>query len=73
MKTLPAIAFIAALGAFFLFPLSFEIAGSALFAAGFAAIACCDYSRRSRTLDLPPVAAAVTADLRRTERFGLAA
>jgi hypothetical protein len=73
MKTLPAFAFIAALGAFLFFPLSFEIAGSALFAAGFAAIALCDYSRRARPLQLPAVAAVVTAEVRRTERFGLAA
>ncbi len=71
MKTLPAIAFIAALGAFVLFPLSFEIGGSLLFAAGVASIVFSDYSRRMRTLALPPVAAQVAA--RRTERFGLAA
>jgi hypothetical protein len=71
MKTIPALTFIAALGAFVLFPLSFEIAGSVLFAAGFVAIALCDYSRRTRPLELPAVAAVVTA--RRTERFGLAA
>jgi hypothetical protein len=71
MKTLPAVMFIAALGAFVLFPLSFEVAASVLFSAGFAAIAFCDYSRRTRPLDLPPVAAVVSA--RRTERFGLAA
>ena len=71
MKTLPALAIIAVLGAFLLFPLSFEISVSALFAAGFTAIAFCDYSRRARPLALPAVAALVTA--RRTERFGLAA
>jgi hypothetical protein len=71
MKTVPAFMFIAALGAFLLFPLSFEIAGSALFAAGFIAIALCDYSRRNRPLALPAVAAMVSA--RRSERFGLAA
>jgi hypothetical protein len=71
MKTIPALTFIAALGAFVLFPFRFEIAGSVLFAAGFLAIAFCDYSRRMRPLELPAVAAVVTA--RRTERFGLAA
>ena len=71
MKTIPSLTFIAALGAFLLFPVSFEIAGSALFAAGFVAIAFCDYSRRARPLELPAVAAIVAA--RRTERFGLAA
>lgn len=71
MKTLPAFAILAALGAFLLFPLRFEIGGSLLFAAGVAAIAFSDYSRRARALVLPPVAAEVTA--RRVERFGLAA
>jgi hypothetical protein len=71
MKTLPAFTFIAALGAFLFFTLSFEIAGSALFAGGFFAIVLSDYSRRTRPLQLPAVAAVVSA--RRTERFGLAA
>ena len=71
MKTLPVLTITAALGALLLSPLSFEIAVSALFTAGFIAIAFCDYSRRTRPLALPAVAAMVTA--RRTERFGLAA
>jgi hypothetical protein len=71
MKTLPALTFIAALGAFVILPVSFEVAGSALFAAGFFSIALSDYSRRTRPLQLPAVAAVVSA--RRTERFGLAA
>ena len=71
MKSLPAIAFIAALGAFVVLPLNFEIGGSALFAAGFLAIMISDYSRRTRALRMPAVAAVVSA--RRTERFGLAA
>jgi hypothetical protein len=71
MKTLPALAFIAAFGAFVIFPLRFEIGISMLFAAGVAAIVFSDYARRARPLALPAVAAEVTA--RRTERFGLAA
>lgn len=71
MKTIPALALIATIGALLLSPLSFEITVSALFATGFIAIAVGDYSRRARPLELPAVAALVTA--RRTERFGLAA
>lgn len=71
MKTVPILTFLLALGAFLLSPLSFEISTSLLFATGFAAIALSDYGRRVRPLQLPPVAAVVTA--RRTERFGLAA
>ncbi len=71
MKFLPAVTFIAALGVFVFCPINFEIAGSALFAAGFLAIMISDYSRRTRVLELPAVAAVVAA--RRTERFGLAA
>jgi hypothetical protein len=70
MKALPSLAFIAALFAFLLLPFSFEIAGSMLFAAGFAAIAFCDYSRIARPLRVP-VSVAVTSS--RRERFGLAA
>ena len=70
MKALPAALFIAALPAFFLFPLRFEIAGSILFTAGFAAIALCDYGRKARLIARPaPVAVMTTAK----ERFGLAA
>ncbi len=71
MKTLPAIAFLAALGAFVLSPLSFALGGSLLFAAGVVAIALGDYARPARPLALPAVAAEVAA--RRSERFGLAA
>ena len=70
MKTLPALAFIAALFAFLFFPLSFEVAGSVLFAAGFAAIAFYDYSRNARPLRMPAPVAAIPS---RRERFGLAA
>ena len=73
MKTLPALGFLAALVAFLIFPLSVEVTGSLLFAAGFAAIAISDYTRRSRALALPvaPVVAMPAAPSR--ERFGLAA
>jgi hypothetical protein len=70
MKAFPALAFVAALFAFVLFPLRFEIAGSILFAAGFVAIAFCDYSRGSRPLR---VRASVAVTASRKERFGLAA
>ena len=70
MKTLFASAFIAALMTFLFAPLNFETAGSLLFAAGFAAIAISDYTRRLR-----PLRAAVSepAMISRKERFGLAA
>jgi hypothetical protein len=70
MKTFPALAFVAALFAFVVFPLRFEIAGSLLFAAGFAAIALSDYTRSSRPLRAR-VPVAVPSS--RKERFGLAA
>jgi hypothetical protein len=66
MKALPTLALLAAFFAFLVLPLDFEIAGSALFAAGFAAIVVTDYSRRLRPL---PVVVGST----RRERFGLAA
>jgi hypothetical protein len=71
MKTLPALAFIVALAAFILFPLRFEIAGSILFAAGFAAIIVSDYTRTLRPLRIPAAPVGVAAE--RKERFGLAA
>jgi hypothetical protein len=73
MKTLPAVGFLAALVALLVFPLSVEVTGSVLFAAGFAAIAFSDYARRAQR---PPVACARTMALppaERRERFGLAA
>jgi len=73
MKTLPAFGFLTALVAFLIFPLSFEVGGSLLFTAGFAAIAISDYARRARPLAvrLAPVVAMPTPS--RRERFGLAA
>lgn len=71
MKTLPAFAFIAALVAFLVLPLSFVVGGSILFAAGLVAIVLSDYAR-------PPVPLRVAAKTAvgapaRSARFGLAA
>lgn len=71
MKTIVPIAFIAALVAFVLLPVSFAPAVSALFAAGLVAIVLSDYSRRpvlSAGFGMPAAAA-----LSRSERLGLAA
>jgi hypothetical protein len=70
MKTLLPLSFIAAIFAFLIFPLSFEVAMSLLVGAGFATIAFSDYSRTSRVL---PVATAAGHAIARRERFGLAA
>lgn len=70
MKTIIPFAFIAALVAFVVLPVSFAPALSALFAAGFVAIVLSDYSRRPVLSGGGlPAAAAVS----RSERFGLAA
>lgn len=71
MKTIPA-AFLVALVAFVLFPLNFEIAGSLLFVAGFAAIVVRDYGRLPRPLTISRPAPVTVTEPRR-ERFGLAA
>jgi len=52
MKTLPVIAFLAALAAFVLVPLSFETSGSLLFSAGLLCILMGDYGRPVRSLQL---------------------
>ena len=70
MKTFLTSAFIAALITFLVAPLNFEIAGSVLFAAGFASIAISDYTRRLRPMR---VALADPLAPARRERFGLAA
>jgi len=75
MKTLPTFAFLAALVAlvaFVVLPFNFEVGGSMLFAAGFAAIMLNDYRRANRPLMLPMMTAAVVTTSRK-ERFGLAA
>jgi len=72
MKTLPALAFIAALVAFFFLPFDFETGLSALFGAGLATILISDYSRRLAPMRFAPMAA-VTPLPRPVERFRLAA
>jgi hypothetical protein len=69
MKTLLALSALAALVAFVLVPISFEIAVSLLFAAGLTVIVAGDYGHVVRPLRLrsAPVAA------QRSERFRLAA
>jgi len=71
MKTLPALGFLAALVAFLIFPVSFEVTGSLLFAGGFVAIAISDYARRTRPLAVPHASVVARPPCR--ERFGLAA
>lgn len=74
MKTLPilaSIASLAALAAFVLLPLSFEMTCSLLFGAGLAAIVYSDYARVIRSGQMQYATAAVPA--KRSERFGLAA
>jgi hypothetical protein len=68
MKTLPTFAIPAALVAFLVLPIRFEIAFAMLSAAGFISIVVSDYVRRMRPLRVP----AAVPVLRR-ERFGLAA
>lgn len=70
MKTLSGILIIAALAAFLLLPIGFEIAMSVLFAIGFAAVVGADYSRRPQ---MARVATAVAVASQSKERFGLAA
>ena len=72
MKTLPSLAFIAALVAFVFLPLNFVVTGSLLFAAGLTAILVSDYGRSPRPIVVhaTPMVAALP---QRTARFGLAA
>ena len=69
MKSLPALAFIAALAAFVLLPINFAVAGSILFGAGLATIAFSDYARIAR----PTYARRIAVGAMRSERLGLAA
>ncbi len=71
MKSLTVIALLAALSAFAVSLLSFEVAVSVIFALGFALILAGDYARASRPLLAEAAVAAVPAP--RSERFGLAA
>lgn len=61
MKTLPILAFLAALVALVISPLSFELVTSLAVVAGLVAIAIADYSLRVRTFDrrVVPVRSAV--------------
>ncbi|MDO8543747.1 MAG: hypothetical protein Q7S40_25170 [Opitutaceae bacterium] len=69
MKSLPALAFVAALAAFVVLPLSFAVGGSILFSAGLVAIVFSDYTRTcGGFLSTSNVRARL-----RGERFGLAA
>jgi hypothetical protein len=70
MKHLVPLSFVAAIFAFVILPVSFEIAVSSLVAAGFTSIALADYSRRLRPL---PVPATVALTPFRREKLGLAA
>ena len=72
MKSLPSLAFIAALVAFVFLPVNFVVTGSLLFAAGLATIVVADYGRSYRPL-MVPATPRVAALPQRTERFGLAA
>ena len=70
MKAIPALALFAATFAFLILPLRIEIAASIRAAAGLMAVAMSDYSRATRRLRVPALAAATVT---RKERFGLAA
>jgi hypothetical protein len=74
MKTLPALAFAAALVAFVFLPVNFVVTGSLLFAAGLASIIVADYGHVRRPIGVQARARRLlAAQARRTERFGLAA
>ena len=71
MKIVPFISFIAALAAFLVLPIRFEVATAVLFGLGFFGVVIADYSRPVRPLR---VAGGLGASVRgRRERFGLAA
>jgi len=73
MKTLPALAFLAAFVAFVVLPLPFEIAGSLLIAAALGAIAIGDYARTRRLRRVFAGSAASVAARPARERLRLAA
>ena len=68
MKTLPAIAFLAALAAALLLPMSFAAACTLTFATGFVAVLLGDYAQPVSSSLVPVVSAA-----NRPEKFRLAA
>ncbi|HWA87845.1 MAG TPA: hypothetical protein VG710_16560 [Opitutus sp.] len=56
MKTLPLLAFLAALAAFLFAPITIELAGSLVFAAGLACVFVADYARRASLVRARPAA-----------------
>ncbi len=60
MKTLP-LALLAALAAFFVLPISFELAMSMLSVTGLATVLLADYTRKGSRLQLAPVVAIAPA------------
>lgn len=68
MKTLPAIAFLAALAASLVLPVSFSVACTLIFAAGFIAVLLGDYAQPARRSFMPAFVAKDWA-----EKFQLAA
>jgi hypothetical protein len=70
MKTLPSSAFLAALVAFLVLPVSPAIAGSILFVAGILSILVADYRSGIRAYTMLGASPAL---VRRTELYGLAA
>ncbi|HVU26061.1 MAG TPA: hypothetical protein VHE13_18155 [Opitutus sp.] len=56
MKTLPILAFLAALAAFVFAPITVELAGSLIFASGLACIFAADYSRQLTLVRARPAA-----------------
>ena len=73
MKTLPIIAFLAALAAFLFAPLNIEITGSLLFAAGLLCILVEDYGQATRSLTRREPLAAFPYSARPAPAIGLAA
>ncbi len=73
MKTLPLIALLSALVAFVLLPLSLEISGSLLFAAGLLCILMGDYSRPVRSLQTRDEVLSFAPAASRAPALGLAA
>lgn len=74
MKTLPILAFLAALAAFLFAPITIELAGSLIFGTGLACIFAADYTRTVRLVRVRPVPVVRLAAARRAARgFELAA
>jgi len=73
MKTLPAIAFLAALVAFVLSPHNLALAGSLLFAACLVSIFAADYTRAIKPLEVRAAMVDFPRPARRAPALGLAA